>query len=124
MEPPIRDSHHVLEVFGHFAEELADRLSGDLEATRGFDLGFARGFFDVQHTTSAAFKDMEIGQTVKPRRNASEPHGLRAARAKRRLWALVPHGHWSFGRKCPRHPSGIIRIAPTKASYFATIDCF
>jgi len=33
----------------------------------------------MRHATSTAFKDMKVGQVVKSRRYASEPHDLRAA---------------------------------------------
>jgi hypothetical protein len=47
---------------------------------------------DVRHVTSSAFKDVEIGQVVKPLCYSTEPHDLSAAWAPRRLWALVAHG--------------------------------
>jgi hypothetical protein len=62
----------------------------------GLEDGDLAAGFDVRHAARATFKGIKVGQVVKPRRYPIEPHDLRAAWAKRRLWALVAHGHWSF----------------------------
>jgi hypothetical protein len=56
--------------------------------------GRVRGCFlclDAQHATSSAFKSIKVEQVAKSRRYSSEPDGLSAAWAKRRLWGAGHH---------------------------------
>ena len=60
---------------------------------------------NVRHTTSSAFKNIQVRQVVKSRRYSSEPHGLSAGRAMRRCWRtfireFVGHGQRSLEPRC------------------------